>query len=713
MKKPQPLPLAILISLGLYGISVESFAACTASGNTITIDTVPCEISAASPSGLDTSKTVTVTSSQERNKQGQIKINTDLSGNDNALILDDKLGLRYTAQIGSTQKVNIQSDGTAILYKGTELRANGDGIKIANQSTVKGTQYAIHAPDLAKNNMKVTVDNSTVEGNIDIKTAANQQHNMEVSGKSTLKGNISGITNINVNNGTLTVKSGDDGANYGLSFLQIKNDATLNLTLENKDVDKILTVNRVSFADSSKNKITLTLGDGVSADDIAGKELTLLDVTFKSEKVPTAEIQILDKDGNDLSASLKNEKDLPKQDDEWAQLVESGGSISNQVSNNNLVFQYQKSNEIKIKDSSISTFLAAVPEQSDFVQYLLDNSIKTYNKDRTDLLKQFPKTAQIASLSHQFLPDLSGADIQSAWVWSEQMQTHIEQRTLAYRHQLPSYERDDGWNLWASSSLATGKHNGADGYGLNRYGVHVGMDSQINDEALIGFSFGVNRNRINPKSGNSHKTQTFITFMPYVEWKNDFYFAGANLIGGSYSVNSERQIGNTTASGDYSGFQVGYQLTGGIDTEVKGVSLRPFVSLKQQWFSNGGWKETGSPFALEADTQTYNARHIGVGISLWKRFDLNIGKFVPSLDLQYYKQFGADQLEAKYRLADDTNNPSQGIFHIQGIAGNQFSTKLNASLNITETLNLSSSLSYNKFGKYNETAFGLTLSNTF
>lgn len=85
------------------------------------------------------------------------------------------------------------------------------------------------------------------------------------------------------------------------------------------------------------------------------------------------------------------------------------------------------------------------------------------------------------------------------------------------------------------------------------------------------------------------------------------------------------------------------------------------MSLKQQWFSNSGWKETGSPFALESDTQTYNARHIGAGISLWKRFDLSIGKFVPSFDLQYYKQFGSSQLNGHYRLAGDTTTPQEGF----------------------------------------------------
>lgn len=150
MKKLQRLPLAVLISIGLYGIPTESFAACTASDNTITIDNNACEISATSPATIDTSKTVTVNSSTPIGTQAQIRIDTDLNGADNALILGDKLGLRYSVQVGQTKGITVQSDGTAILYNGTELENNGRGIDVKNGSTVKGTDYAIHAPNLQK-----------------------------------------------------------------------------------------------------------------------------------------------------------------------------------------------------------------------------------------------------------------------------------------------------------------------------------------------------------------------------------------------------------------------------------------------------------------------------------------------------------------------------------------------------------------------------------
>ncbi|MFZ7240264.1 autotransporter outer membrane beta-barrel domain-containing protein [Avibacterium avium] len=720
MKNLKLLPLAIAVGAGLYGIPMVSMAACSVSDNTVSLDNSKCYIGDGTIS-VDSDNTVTVNSETPIAQQGKIVIKTDLSGSENALILGDSLGLRFTVDVGGekteTFPVTIQSDGTAILYNGTSLRAASDGIKIYEGSLVKGGEYAINAPNLTTNNMKITLDGGTIEGNIAINDFTGSSHQMEVSKNSTINGDIEGVNNFNVVNGSLSVKSGDSGLNWGKAYVQVKDGASLKLALENNNVDSILTTSKVSFADNSE--VALVLENGITADDIEGKDITLLTVTGESQTSTTNLLNVPNKvaenvkifqGDEDITDQLKNSRDLPKAQDEWLALTKQAGTLKSWIDNNNLLFKYTSSSDIKVKDESIPSFLANAEERPDFVKYILDNSFGAGNEDREAILRNNPKNAQAAKLSRQFLPDLTASDITAAWVWGEQMRSHIEQRTLAYRHQLPSYEREDGWNLWATTSLGRGKDSGE--YKLNRYGVHFGMDRQINDEALIGFSAGVNRSSLASERSDIDKKVTQFIFMPYVEWKGDLYFAGANLLGGTYSVDSTRQIGNTTATGDYSGFQFGYQLTGGIDTEVKGVGLRPFLSLKQQWFNNEGWEETGSPFALSADTQKYSAQHIGGGISLWKRFDLAIGKFVPSLDLQYYKQMGGSDATMSYRLASDSATTGYD-FNVNNITGNQFSTKLNARLDITENLNISGSLSYNKFGNYKETVVGFGLSNTF
>lgn len=510
------------------------------------------------------------------------------------------------------------------------------------------------------------------------------------------------------NKGDAVIDVANSGVDLGnATFSSANPDSTLTLAVEDKATSNpLLKADSVNVA--NQKLLVQFAEEGVTTQDITDKDYTLFSAKNGVTVGDNTEVDLVDNQGNSL---LQKEDKVYAEPDSWQVYNQKAGELQKESQANQYVVRY-KAGEIEfLRDPSHNAFVSLLPEdQQPFVSYILDEKFNGSDNEAEQIIRSARTNEQARRLANQMMPDLSASDITAAWVWGEQMRSHIEQRTLAYRHQLPSYEREDGWNLWATTSLGRGKDSGE--YKLNRYGVHFGMDRQINDEALIGFSAGVNRSSLASERSDIDKKVTQFIFMPYVEWKGDLYFAGANLLGGTYSVDSTRQIGNTTATGDYSGFQFGYQLTGGIDTEVKGVGLRPFLSLKQQWFNNEGWEETGSPFALSADTQKYSAQHIGGGISLWKRFDLAIGKFVPSLDLQYYKQMGGSDATMSYRLASDSATTGYD-FNVNNITGNQFSTKLNARLDITENLNISGSLSYNKFGNYKETVVGFGLSNTF
>ncbi|MCW9718736.1 autotransporter outer membrane beta-barrel domain-containing protein [Avibacterium sp. 21-599] len=598
----------------------------------------------------------------------------------------------------ATVKVLDQNGQSLSDPKTTELAENISSTHKNGALTLSSEDYRFGYTD---ESYELTLDN-TAGGAVPHLTTA-LQAGME--GK-----NYTAVTN----KGDAIIDVPSSGVNLGNAVFTSGNTAgELTLQVAEKAIESaLLTADSINVANGQL--ILKFTQDGVTTDDITDKEYVLFSAdNGVSVSTDVANIDLVNKNGESL---LQKTDEIYAPEGSWQVANHKAGKLLNTEPTNRTQYKvrYQAGDVEFLAPQSRDAFKALLPtSQQSFVGYILEKRLDGLGGQADSLIRSARTNDEARQLANQMMPDLSGAEINAALVWSEQMRSHIEQRTLAYRHQLPSYEREDGWNLWANTSFAHGKNSSDYGYSLNRYGVHIGMDRQINDEALIGFSVGANRNNISPDTGSIEKKITQLTFMPYFEWKGEDYFAGANLIGGTYSVDSERKIGNTTATGDYSGFQVGYQLTTGIDTELKGLHLRPFVSLKHQWFSNSGWKETGSPFALSADTQTYSARHIGGGVSLWKRFDLEIGKFVPSFDVQYYRQFGGSDYDVNYRLSDDTTTPTQGKFTIGGVAGTQFSTKLNARLDITENLNISSSLSYNKFGNYKETAFGLGISNTF
>lgn len=719
MKKSTTTPLLrySAIALALYGFAIQANAACSYDSNTVTLDNQACNID--STLVTDTTTKLTITSpSTTIQQQGRIDINTNLSGSDIALHLESSLGLKWQAQIGRNNTVNIENEAIAIQFDGTNIARNSDGFVISNGSTVKGKTYAIYIPNLNedKYDFRIAINNGNIDGNIFVKpTPKQRQIYIGASNSGTIRSsNIQGISNV-ISYGNLTIASGTTGSNWNQASLVTQENSNLNFLLEEASLisNSTALLNLTNATINNSTALALTLGTDVTASDIENQSIVLINAVNSLTNNVT-DISVYDNTGSDITSTLQQAGTQVHNDGEWLVTQQQKGRISLTTNNNQLLFYYDPSNTISlVTDTSKDNFLANTEYYQDFVSYILDSSLGAEN-ERQAILMANPSNIAASEISRQLLPDLSGADINAAWIWGEQMRNNIENRLLAYQHQLPLYEREEGWNLWVNSSLAQGKNNNLFGYKLKRYGVQIGMDRQVETEGLLGFSVGVNRSDINSQFSDINKKMTQLLFMPYFEWNGKFYFASANLLGGAYSVDSKRTIANTTAEGDYTGFQFGYQLSGGINTSFKGIQFRPFLSMKEQWVQNEAWTETSSPFALSTERQKYKARHIGTGISIWKTFNLERGKFVPSLDIQYYKQMGDRHFRPEYKLVDDNSlNVPVGQFNLSGITGNQFITKFNASFNVSENFNLSGALSYNKLGDYKEAVIGFSLSNTF
>lgn len=706
-------PLSVAISMALYGFSPLSYAACSYDNGSLTLDNATCTIT--NTLVTDTTATLNITSSTDINSQGQIRLNTDLSTSDStALNLDESLGLRYTMQIGHANAANITSDKVAILYNGTKLRANSDGFNLLNSSTVKGGTYAFYVPNLTANTLRITLTQGSIDGNIYLASDSSTRHMILVptAGQGNIRSSlIEGVYWVTVQGtGKLTLQSGSTGSNWTNAHLYTYSGSDLVFLLEDLSLVNNSTPLLTTASTTLENgtNVILDLGD-FSLDDIDGKQIILINSANLSDNRSTSDSIAIYQNGTDISSTIPSATGETQKENEW--LASTTSYLNTMQSNGQLSLLYNSNGVLTVvADKSKTNFLANTEYNVSFIDYLLDNSLGTGNA-REALLLRYPTNANAATLSRQLTPDLSGADFTAGLLWGEQMRSHIQDRLLAYQHQLPLYEREEGWNVWAASAYGKGKKSALYGYKINRYGLHLGLDRQVNTEGLIGFSVGVNRNNIKPQFSAIDKKITQLLFMPYFEYNGERYFAHGNLLAGAYFADSQRTIGDSKATGDYTGFHFGYQLTGGLNAQFAKLNFRPYVSLKEQWLQSEAYSEEGSPFALEVARQKYKARHIGGGFALWQRYDLAIGKFVPSVEIEYYKQMGDRHFTPQYRLAGDSAN-AYG-FSLYGLTGNQFSTKLNGRLDISENLNISASLSYHKLGGYQESVVGFTLSNRF
>ncbi|PVX40593.1 uncharacterized protein with beta-barrel porin domain [Pasteurella langaaensis DSM 22999] len=705
MKKAKLLPLYIAVTAGLYGVLIEtSYAAYTCKTNGY--KTLP-ELMNNTPvvlcTNIDNDDRGYILSDTDRVLSGAQPIAESINASGDALTIGSALytGLfvgwtTYNSEGKASPAVNIIStDGDAIKYIGDNTANRNIFISTAPGSTVSGKTAAINITN-PQNNTNLTMrlagnisgdiltlgpsDNISIEfGRIRNPGAPYNPSDNYTTELTTKK--ITGVGKID-NYGDLIINGNTDW-----DTAVVTNNG--NIKFQNVTLSQPLL---------KAKQINIPSGlDVISADTpVINQTYNLFEATSGTIVLPT-NINVLDSSASDPNTT------------EWVAIatemeqtgVNTGDYKATKQTKDINSSAFERVTSGLLGSSMVSQFIKG---SSDVKEFVLDNYGSTIEEAQR--------------LTRDILPDLSGGDIEAAFNYVEKMRSHIGNRTLRYSHQLPEEEREHGWNVWATTDYSTGKNKDVYGYKLNRYGLQVGFDQQINDQALLGFSLGLNRNHAKNEVSSSKKTTQFI-FMPYYEWRNDLYFAEVNSNFGILRTQSRRDIGNTTASGSYSSFQFGYQVLGGIETQLyRDLYIKPYASLKYQWMTNQGWHETGSPLALAYESQKYSARHVGGGISLWKAFETSKGSFVPSLNVEYYRFIGShDKLRQKVSLASSVSETGnvKGDYFMYGNAlfGDQLSVKLNASLDLSPTFNITGSAGYNRYGEYKESAFGLTLSNRF
>ncbi len=332
--------------------------------------------------------------------------------------------------------------------------------------------------------------------------------------------------------------------------------------------------------------------------------------------------------------------------------------------------------------------------------------------------------SSIANLANQMTPNSDGSELRAANQLVGDMRNHIAQRQLGYLGQLPAQERDSGWNLWVNTLYGHGSQSSndyANGFTMNRYGISLGADQEIDDSAMLGFALGYSHNQADSRGVDQSKRIDTVELMPYLGWRSGMLFADGNLNIGYLRVKSERRIdggngwqGETQANGDYTGMQAGYQLNAGLNLEVAGLNLRPMLTYQYQWVNLNSWRESGSVLALSNSSQKYSLNHLGGGMSAWTQLATGWGTLTPSLQASYLHDLDGDRrIRQRHALVSINNGGS--TFETIGarVGGNQVRVDANARLDISESLNLGFGVGYNRDDRYGEGVIGLTLGNRF
>ncbi|MGY0154777.1 autotransporter outer membrane beta-barrel domain-containing protein [Edwardsiella tarda] len=632
---------------------------------------------------------------------------------------------------GTTVTSNIYINGANIVSEqGPAIQVDGQFssgriISVKGGSTIQGNGIAMDFRQATGAMRADITDGSTIIGDIlgNGDTGKGNKINFALNNSSaTFNGkNITGFNTIE-NWGTLTIMGQDETINFGGTFVNQKGSNLVFLLNDKTNLnDAILRVDKLSL---HKDGSTVSMGyNGSNISSIINKDIVLIEATqgiTNGDKVTIAGM-----DGTQLDISP-----LLTATDSW--IESSPPQINGGVSDNKLIVNYG------VSYGGASTF-ATLAEQGGAsanalraTAFIVPNVLNEFNGTHSAasdqalalLVSAGNNASSIANLANQMTPNSDGSELRAANQLVGDMRNHIAQRQLGYLGQLPAQERDSGWNLWVNTLYGHGSQSGndyANGFTMNRYGISLGADQEIDDSAMLGFALGYSHNQADSRGVDQSKRIDTVELMPYLGWRSGMLFADGNLNIGYLRVKSERRIdggngwqGETQANGDYTGMQAGYQLNAGLNLEVAGLNLRPMLTYQYQWVNLNSWRESGSVLALSNSSQKYSLNHLGGGMSAWTQLATGWGTLTPSLQASYLHDLDGDRrIRQRHALVSINNGGS--TFETIGarVGGNQVRVDANARLDISESLNLGIGVGYNRDDRYGEGVIGLTLGNRF
>jgi outer membrane autotransporter protein len=195
-----------------------------------------------------------------------------------------------------------------------------------------------------------------------------------------------------------------------------------------------------------------------------------------------------------------------------------------------------------------------------------------------------------------------------------------------------AFQQGSVWGQVLGNHSSLDRSSAGDGFSSNAFGLLVGADVFVADDAVAGLAFNWLRDSAKGKddsSGNSTTTDTYQlslygTWRPGGQpaWVSGLVAAGINQYDQKRSIDFLGQ----TASANYLGLQGQAKVTAGYDVGLDdGLTASPLGSLQVMRVQNQAYTESGSSVDQSVDRQGFNNVESVIGGKLVKAFDTDLG----------------------------------------------------------------------------------------
>ncbi len=231
--------------------------------------------------------------------------------------------------------------------------------------------------------------------------------------------------------------------------------------------------------------------------------------------------------------------------------------------------------------------------------------------------------AAVQKAAEQLKPDVKGSNVVGAMAAGSAVSGVIDGRSSGVQiasllrqsraSGVSTGEAIDGGGLWFQAFGFTGEQQargGQDGYGVNSGGITVGADQLVDarDGLRVGAAFSYASSTVGSQTGINSYQGTL-----YASRELGAYYVSGEVGMGRHEYASNRTVVGEIAHASYAGTQYGGKVEAGMPLQTEIGALVPIASLSASRLNFDGYTETGATGALSVDASQISSLRSGLG----------------------------------------------------------------------------------------------------
>jgi len=198
------------------------------------------------------------------------------------------------------------------------------------------------------------------------------------------------------------------------------------------------------------------------------------------------------------------------------------------------------------------------------------------------------------------------------------------------------------------------------GFDFDSWGITAGVDYRLDSGSFFGLSLGWSEYDADIDADGGSTDAETITVQGYGSYSfTDAFYVDATLGWSSTDVTQRRVVDlsgigsltRTVARGSTDARQYSASLVANYRVALEGAwSVTPYGEFLFAWNDIDGFRETGSPFALEFDDQDFSSETLGLGLRASRAISFESGVLSPYLDASFRHESGNDGYLLEPRL---------------------------------------------------------------